>query len=647
MDLSMEIDEDEDIQKPKKRKRTNENPQKIDDAIAVASSRKRNIKGIILSVTKPSYILKKGLGREIRSLRLEHRNRLRYLLRQLIRRQNWDEASGVLSLLLKGTHKDNGLSTNRTKYWATLELIQHMVSEKSKPRKIRHVFDIWMKKNFAITKNRRYLKGRFDVQLEFLLYCLSQGDSDGAHQAVISFLQETDFTSDPKANLVAGLAFSHLWYNSIQKEMQFQFHDSLESPTPIQSSGLSGIDHSNSCMIEVQDSDSGSVFKRDSHTSIRIGKTIDENRVMPDYKIKKEIKYEEEEEEEEKHVNSNETDQTRSFSKFPHTGNKQYGSVFFARDLESFLMPIKFPSTNELEEFVSFQKRIQTDHYKAAIKHLKGALHSTPPAFEALLPLIQAIHNIYIINPLVSLNVTKTPKLHLHPLRFLQMLLFGDQVKEAIEEIESIVQISNATLPFRIKASLQEIFCNEDVNKLCTCFEETLKKDPTCSHSLSKLITFHYDGFYSSENLVEMIGLHLDATYADCHIWREFASCFLRLSQCEEDRMSSCVGDDKIKLRQNSKNTPNMFKNHTSRKTWRVRCRWWLTRHFAQTILESELATSGNMELLAYKASSASHLYGSEFGYVVKVCKYLRKKRSQERSDLKMHMKNAIGIFVG
>ncbi|XP_023771320.1 uncharacterized protein LOC111919979 isoform X1 [Lactuca sativa] len=607
MDLSMEIDEDEDINKLKKRKATKANRSKIDDAVVVASSGKRNIKRIILSVTKPSYTLKRGSGRDMRSLRWEHRNKLRYLLRQLIRRQNWDEASGVLSVLLKGTHRENSLSTNRTKYWTTLALLEHMGSAKTKTRKIHHLYEIWMKKNFAITKNRRWLKGRFDVQLEFLLYCLSQGDSDGAYQAVISFLQETDFTSDPIANLVAGLAFSHLWYNSIKKEMQLQ--DSLEPSTSIQS-GMSGIDHSNGqCVVEVEDSDSA--FERDSNTSIRIGKTIDGNRVVPmevDYNVKKEMQYEE------LHLNSLESDQIDDSSQFPHTGNKRYGSIFYAHDLENFLMPLKFPSTKELGDFISFQKRIHTDHYKAAVKHLRGALHSTPPAFEALLPLIQ-------------------------------MLLFGDQVKEAIEEVESVVQISDATLPFRLKASLQEHFSNEDATKLSACFEETLKKDPTCSHSISKLISFHHDGFYNTENLVEMIALHLDATYADCHIWREFASCFLRLSQCDEDRMSSCVGEGKDSSRKHSKNTPDMFKDNTSRKNWRIRCRWWLTRHFTQTILASEVS-SGNVELLACKAASGCHLYGSEFAYVVKACTYLKKEKSREISILKMHVENAIGIYV-
>lgn len=589
-----------------------------DDVIVTSSKKKKNIKGIILSITKPSYCLKRGIGRDLKSLRWEHRNRLRYLLRQLVRRQNWDEVSGVLSVLLKGTHRENGLVSNRSKYWATLELLEHMGTAKLKPRKIQQVYEIWMKKSFAATKNKRSLKGRFDVQIEFLLFCLSRGDTDGAYHAVISLLQESEFTSDPIANLVAGLAFSQLWYNVINKEMNL--HNSLESISPVQSvmsgsqKSMMSIDRCNQqSAVEVQDS--GSFVQQDSNTSVRIGKivnsqeVVDRDRVVPmevDYKLKKEVP-----EFDELPMNSGESDGTDNCSLFPYTGNKRYGSIFYARDLEYMLMPLRFPVTNSFEDFVSVKKRIQTDHYKAAVKHLRGALHNTPPAFEALLPLVQ-------------------------------MLLLGDEVKEAIEEVESVVQNSNASLPFRLKASLLEHFSNEDANKLCICFEDTLKKDPTCSHSLTKLINLHHDGYYNIEKLVEMIALHLDATHADFHIWKEFASCFIRLSQCDEDRMSSCVDISYTKC---SKNVPDMFNDNVSRKSWRLRCRWWLTRHFTQSILASEV-TSGNVELVAYKAASACHLYGREFTYVVKACKYLKKGKNQEVSILKMHMENAIGLYT-
>ncbi|KAJ9537937.1 hypothetical protein OSB04_030670 [Centaurea solstitialis] len=577
--------------KKSKSTKKNSNRSKIDDdddyfGIVVDSSKKRDIKGIVLSVTKPSYTLKRGIGRDLRSLRCEHRNRLRYLLRQLVRRQNWDEASGVLSVLLKGTHKENSLSTNRANIgYAALELLEHTGVSKVKRRKIQQVYEIWMKKNFAITKNRRSSKGRFDVQLEFLLLCLSEGDTDAAYQAVISLLQESEFTTDSIANVVAGLAFSHLWYNTIQKELHL--HDSYESGTPTHSM-MSGsrqsmsIDRSNrQSGFEVQDS--AFSFQRDSHTSIRIGKRIypevvDQDRKVPmevddDDDLKKEIPRDEE-----LHVNSGESDLSGSPSRFPHTGDKRYVSIYYAHDIEYMLMPLRFPSTNNLEDFMSFQKRIHNDHYKAAVKHLRAAVRSSPPAFEALLPLIQ-------------------------------MLLLGDQVKEAVEEVESVVQISDAALPFRLKASLLEHFSREDGIKLCICFEDTLRKDPTCSHSMAKLISLHHDGHYSTEKLVEMIGLHLDGTYAESHTWKEFASCFVRLSQCDEDRMSSCVDSYGNGYRNRTRNAIDMFKDNVSRKNWRLRCRWWQTRHFTQTVLASEVA-AGNTELVSYKAASACHLYG-------------------------------------
>lgn len=111
---------------------------------------------------------------------------------------------------------------------------------------------------------------------------------------------------------------------------------------------------------------------------------------------------------------------------------------------------------------------------------------------------------------------------------------------------------------------------------------------------ISLLICLHWGnnpGHYSIEKLVEMIALHLDATYADSHIWKEFASCFIRLAQCDEDRMSSCGNSYGDSHTERVKHVPDMFKDNVSRKNWRLRCRWWLTRHFTQTILASEVAS--------------------------------------------------------
>lgn len=76
------------------------------------------MKRIMLSLTKPSYVL--GLGSD--NVRSEARLRLRNLLIKLINRQNWVEASGVLSVLLKGTCKDKSPTTNRLKYYVSIQI---------------------------------------------------------------------------------------------------------------------------------------------------------------------------------------------------------------------------------------------------------------------------------------------------------------------------------------------------------------------------------------------------------------------------------------------------------------------------------------------------------------------------------------------
>lgn len=109
----------------------------------------------------------------------------------------------------------------------------------------------------------------------------------------------------------------------------------------------------------------------------------------------------------------------------------------------------------------------------------------------------------------------------------------------------------------------------------------------------SSLFFSIFAGDYSPQQLVEMIALHLDATYAECNTWKEFASCFLKLHSCEEDRMSTCLnGNEGVSKQSHSRRFLRMskiFTEGTSGKAWRFRCRWWLTRHFTLTILSSEI----------------------------------------------------------
>lgn len=104
----MEGFEDGDV-KSKKRKR---NLCTVADDECHVMTLENFYKRTILALTKPSYLL--GLG--FNHVRPENRVRLCHFLQKLVRQHNWMEASGVLSLLLKGTCKDNDPTMNRFKY---------------------------------------------------------------------------------------------------------------------------------------------------------------------------------------------------------------------------------------------------------------------------------------------------------------------------------------------------------------------------------------------------------------------------------------------------------------------------------------------------------------------------------------------------
>lgn len=107
-------------------------------------------------------------------------------------------------------------------------------------------------------------------------------------------------------------------------------------------------------------------------------------------------------------------------------------------------------------------------------------------------------------------------------------------------------------------------------------------------------------GVYETELLVEMIALHLEAIHGDHTLWREFALCLLKLTECEEDRISMCVDGEQVKREHmhsiRYSRTPISFVEGLSGKTWKFRCKWWLDRHFNKQTLESEMA-AGNSDL--------------------------------------------------
>lgn len=151
-----------------------------------ASAEGKKARGALLAFQKPSYCLKKGIG-SIQcggeSLRNQHRKRLWRIFEKLIQWHNWEEASGVLSVLLQGTTRDYSISGNRSKYSAALELLSYIRGESVSSREIQSVYELWMKK---LTPSKNWpTKDRFAVRLEFILTCLQHGSLDDAYQAAL------------------------------------------------------------------------------------------------------------------------------------------------------------------------------------------------------------------------------------------------------------------------------------------------------------------------------------------------------------------------------------------------------------------------------------------------------------------------------
>ncbi|KAF9608744.1 hypothetical protein IFM89_010876, partial [Coptis chinensis] len=577
-------------------------------------------------------------------LRTEHCSRLGRLLSLLLQNRRWKEASGVLSVLLKGTAREHLPFENRDKYLAAMELLKKMEGDQIKPINIKRIFEIWIRKNGAMKKGPvkfkpqctnlpkgsrlkpsvmailyvkcSYLFGfsveqdKYSIQLENFLFCLMQGNIDEANQVVISLMQEKDYGSDPMLNMAVGLINYELWYACIPEEMKMRNSDIFERSML---SELSGFDSYNpvESTVSVGNQDVEVPDQGDSASSIGNNKN---QHIEPDVSLQRKPSnkviqpqgfYIEE---------SSEESETKEAN---HGYNLSDTSVFNARGLDAMYLPIRLPDVNEnLGNSIHTFMETLNAYYAKAVQHLRFALYSTPPVLASLLPLVQ-------------------------------LLLLGDRVEEALKEVENIRQTSNEILPLRIRAILLECFDSKSSVMLSTCYEDIIKKDPTCSQSLAKLIILQKNGDYGHVSLLEMIALHLDATSATCSVWVELASCFIKLSHCDEDQISVCgSANEGVDNRcSTSTNTiPITFIHGHSRKSWNFRCRWWSKRHFSKSACVSEME-AGDWELLTSKAACASHLYRPEFEYVVSVHTSLLKAQKQENiMSLELHMKNSVKV---
>ncbi|GAB2278000.1 hypothetical protein Dimus_012700 [Dionaea muscipula] len=566
------------------------------------------------SLTKPSYTLTLGPT----DVRQKNRGRLRYLLYKLVRGHNWKEASGVLSTLLKGTCRERSLLNNRMKYWVAMELLSHLESDNIKPNKIKNIFHLWRNKVGSIKKD-------LYVQLEFIIYCLTQGDLDEAHQAAVGLMSEAKCERDPLSNLVLGLTFFQLWYTKLPEEIKLSSFDvscvseeletsSVELHEPVKNQERDHTISANDLYSQLHSNSEASI-RNDKHFSMDFNDGLKQEVVENDTFHNRDRV--EQLQPQVLSLNTVEMNEEEEGS-LPFDDATKHPSVFFANGIHPSLLPLKLPDSDEnIEEFLSFYDGFFNDHYNRALQCLDLAITSTPPLSEALLPLIQ-------------------------------LLLLRDQLEYALNVLRNFCPIADTTLPFRIRAHLVECFHCGTYAELRTCYEAIMKMDPTCKHSVKRLLMLTKIGEYEPHQLLEMIALHLEATYADSDIWKEFASCLLKISQSEEDTMSTCTNGEGTRGEQGSNihlsRIPAGFTVGITGKNWELRCKWWLKRHFSNKILASEMK-AGEIQLMVSKAACACHFYGPESEYVVEVSAALRDSDDESMlMFLQMHIAHAIGL---
>ncbi|OAY83857.1 hypothetical protein ACMD2_15426 [Ananas comosus] len=589
---------------------------------------------------------KRPLGRSAPGPTLAvNRRRLGRLLARLARAHNWTEASGVLSLLLKGTPRGSSLLEDRRNFLVAMEIQKRLGRGSNYQLKIKKMYEIWMSK-LAWTKkcSKKVLVFFFNlcfcfifisrclIQLELAFFYLSQGNVQEAHNTTKFLVQDRECATEPTVNLIHGLILYHLWYSSLPEDMQIKgfdiqtssevnhmaFNDSYEEADMLESSedhdavNIEDNKFSSHCASESSIGNNKGIFM--DYKSDAPRKQSNVARPANDF-----------------YISGSEMNAERAASPNLHS-NFQNTSIFLARGLDKTLLPIQLKHLDgDLEQSIYLYRKLANENYKDAVKHLRLALHSTAPVMAALLPLIQ-------------------------------LLLLGDRVEEALAELENSCLSSTAAISFRssesvtivsfdclqykvpitpvrigynnnhpsyrLRARLLECFYSNQATTISSCYEDALKRDPTCIYTLERLIKMHKTGSYITIQLMEMIALHLDSADGKSNVWEEFASCFLKLLTAGisdyEDCISTNIQGDFTNITSSNK-IPKVFTVGRAKETWKVRCRWWVNRHFSKNAFLAEIQ-AGDWKLLASKAACASHLYGPKFEYVKAVWSSLVKE---------------------
>ncbi|KAF8052380.1 hypothetical protein N665_1564s0002 [Sinapis alba] len=567
-----------------------------------------------LCVAKPSYLISLL---ERSSTRSNYLKRLPKILLELLRQRNWREASGVLSVLMQGTMRDGSPTMNRLKYEAQIQILSHLHPNKNKAEEIGRIYDTWIGKIGKHHKEERLL-----VWFEQICHFMEHGKEKEAEAAAIGMMRSRDLGNLPRTNLFIGITCYRLWCRKYSKELQADCMESVSNVSESRSDVMAECSARDESVYSLESA--GSVtneseasvvnYERNSNSHVSV---CDSGSVM-EVKVKLEnIKLEESPQ----HftcpprIYASSSEENEETSKDGVAFDPALIQIL--GDMDPWLLPLKPP------EDPGFHRKIVNDsYYKDAVEYMRLTMQS--PRYVSLAAL--------------------------HPL--LQLLLIGGLVDEAMKVVEEMCNKVHDIKPFRIKAAMMEKFHHHNSEMLAKCYEDILKIDPSCVTTLKKLIIMSKEVGYSRESLLEMIALHVEASFPEPEIWKEFAEILiLFFENLDEDRMSVCLDGSGEERNQQTYSvrynlTPTMF---TDASSWTLRAKWWLNRHFSPEILETEMRNgTGDLEmmrLMSYKAACASRIYGPEFGYVKKVYGLLENSRNNICMLVDNDSNNNIGML--
>lgn len=149
-----------------------------------------------------------------------HRCHLDKLLNNLMRGHRWNEAAGVLSVLLKGSPAPSNMSDDgeRRKYMAAMEIHRRSFNKKDGTKYemwIRQVFEVWIN-NFPRLKSCSEKKNK--ILLELAIFYFTQRNIDAANSTMKLVIQDHVMANKASVNLLYGMILYQLWYSGLPED---------------------------------------------------------------------------------------------------------------------------------------------------------------------------------------------------------------------------------------------------------------------------------------------------------------------------------------------------------------------------------------------------------------------------------------------